>query len=132
MANAVSHPALGMTWSGFGALLVVVGAVLVIFDVNALIGSTWAGTRPEPRDRLLVAGSKVGALSAAIGAIILAADAGVSVLALVVVLIVVAVSIFVGMASPLRKHLTLVYEQEGRPPPSWWWCLSHPLWRSHS
>jgi hypothetical protein len=72
--HATSHPVLGMTWTGFGALLVVVGAVLVIFDVDALRGRTYGGTRPQPLDRLLIGASKVGVISAAIGAAILAAD----------------------------------------------------------
>jgi hypothetical protein len=109
--HAASHPVLGMTWSGFGALLIVVGAVLVIFDVNALIGSTWGGTRPEPRDRLLIAASKVGSISVAVGAVILATDAGLTALAVVVVLIVVAV----GEGGPMRSRGQCLWHATWRP-----------------
>jgi hypothetical protein len=123
------HLILGTTWTGLGALLIVVGAVMVLGDIAAAIGMTYGETRPQPRTRLAVAVSRVGAFSAAVGAVILAAVAGVSAEAVLVVLVVVATLVYVSMAHHLKKHLDLVARESNGERPSWGWCLRHPVWR---
>lgn len=123
------HLILAMTWTGFGALLIVVGAVMVLGDAAATIGMTIGETRPHPLTRLAAAVSRVGAFSAAVGAVILAAVAGVAAEAVVVVLVVVAVLVYVSMASHLKRHLDLVAREGDEERPSWGWCLRHPTWR---
>jgi hypothetical protein len=129
LAAAHHHLILGTTWTGFGALLIVVGAVMVLGDVAATIGMTYGETRPQPRTRLAVAVSRVGAFSAAVGSMILAADAGVAAKAIVVVLVVIALLVYVSMAHHLKKHLNLVAGEGNVERPSWGWCLRHPTWR---
>jgi hypothetical protein len=123
------HLILGTTWTGFGALLIVVGAVMVLGDAAATIGMTYGETRPQPRTRLAVAVSRVGAFSAAMGAVILAAVAGVTAKAIVVVLVVVAALVYASMANHLKKHLDLAAKDGNGERPSWGWCLRHPTWR---
>ena len=48
LAAAHHHLILDTTWTGFAALLIVVGAVMVLGDAAATIGMTWGGTRPQP------------------------------------------------------------------------------------
>jgi hypothetical protein len=131
MPHATVHHRLilGTSWTGFGALLIVVGAVMVLGDAAATIGMTYGETRPQPRTRLAVAVSRVGAFSAAVGAVILAAVAGVAAKTVVVVLVVVATLVYVSMAHHLKKHLDLVAREGKGERPSWGWCLRHPTWR---
>jgi hypothetical protein len=48
LAAGHHHLILGTTWTGFGALLIVAGAVMVLGDATATIGMTIVGTRPQP------------------------------------------------------------------------------------
>jgi hypothetical protein len=134
MEVATIHPILGTSWSSFGALLIVVGAVLLLGDAAAgpsgLTGLSWAGTAPRPERRLAAAVALVGSVLVLAGSIVLVAVAGVSWLAVAVVLAVAAVMVVGVMASYLHAHLSLVARDNADAPRrSWWWCLWHPLWR---
>lgn len=122
---------LGITWTALGVLLVVVGAVLIAFDVAAAVGQTWAGTWANPVRRLSVAVGRIGTLTTAAGAIVLAATAGVTLLAIVVILLGVALGVYLEMANQLHKHVALLAREHAGPRRSWWWCVTHPWWRPH-
>jgi hypothetical protein len=126
---AVHHPIPGTSWSSFGALLIVVGAVLVVGDA-ASGGPAWGGTYAEPKGRAAVTLALVGSLLVVAGSSVLLAQGGVSLLAAGVVIGAAAVMTFVGMAYNLKQHLDLVERTTPcAPHRSLWWCLWHPLWR---
>jgi hypothetical protein len=77
---AVHRPIVGTTWSSFGALLIVVGAVLVLGDA-ASGGPTWGGTYAEPKGRAAVTLALVGSVLVVVGSSVLLAQGGVSLLA---------------------------------------------------
>ena len=126
---AVHHPILGTSWSSFGALLIVVGAVLVIGDALSG-GTTWGGTYGDLKGRVAVSVALVGSLLVVAGSFILLAEGGVSLLAVGAVVVATAVMTLVVMACYLKPHLDLVERTTpGAPHRSWWSCLWHPLWR---
>lgn len=132
--HVAAHPILGTSWSSFGALLIVVGALLLIW--NALSGPaaisavTFGGTVPDPKRRLAAAVELAGSVLVLGGSAVLVADAGLSVLAVLAVVAAAAVIVYGAMAYFLRVHMALI-AKEGNDPPgrSWRWCLMHPRWR---
>jgi hypothetical protein len=134
LAEKHHHPILGTSWSSFGALLIVVGAVLLLAEATAgppgITGMTFGGTQPRPKGRLLNAAAVVGSLLVLAGSVVLVVLAGVSLLALAVVILFVALLIVGVMTAYLRQHMNLVaMEQPDEPRRSWWWCLHNLRWR---
>jgi Zn-dependent protease len=124
------HLILGTSWTSLGALLIVVGSVLVIADAASGQGITLGGTYAEPKGRLLTSLALVGSLLVGVGASVLLVVAGVSLLAVIVVIAVTVLFTLAAMASSLRRHMDLLERNpQGAPHRSWWWCLLHPLWR---
>jgi hypothetical protein len=120
------NPVLGTTWSSVGAVLIVVGAILVLAD--SLTGQTWGGDNLLPQLRLFKALAFAGSLLILSGSAVLVAVAGVSV---------PAVAAVVGFASLLVYGLMAFYlwrAWNGRakvdvgvePHRSPLWCLCHP------
>jgi hypothetical protein len=132
--HATVHPILGTSWSSFGALLIVVGALLLIWDALSgpagISAVTFGGTVPDPKRRLAAAVEFAGSILVLGGSAILVAVAGVSVLAVAAVVGAVATITYGAMAYFLRAHMALI-AKEGNDPPgrSWRWCLMHPRWR---
>jgi hypothetical protein len=128
------HQIFGASWSSFGALLIVVGALLLIWDALSgpagISAVTFGGTVPDPKRRLAAAVELAGSALVLLGSAILVAVAGVSILAVVVVLSSTALILYGAMAYFLRTHMTLI-AKEGETPPgqSWRWRLMHPRWR---
>lgn len=124
------HLILGTSWTSFGALLIVVGSMLVIADAAAGQGVTYGGTYPKPTGRLLTSLALVGSLLVCAGASVLVVVAGVSLLAVATVLAATGLLTLAAMASSLRRHMVLLEQNpQGSPHRSWWWCFCHPLWR---
>lgn len=125
---------LGASPTSLGALLVGLGAVLLLVD--AIAGSGWAGmtiggTLPEPRRRMSSGAEVAGAVLVAIGSALLLLNAkGLSLLAVLVSLTAAAIVIYIVMAFRLREHMRLIAREDGTAPTrSWWWCALHPGWR---
>ncbi|HXB15136.1 MAG TPA: hypothetical protein VNV44_05260 [Solirubrobacteraceae bacterium] len=130
---------LGATWSSFGALLIGVGALLLLADVLAsgtgLAGLTWGGTQPQPSDRLSSGAETAGAALVAGGsAILLIRSHGLSVASVIVALALAASIIYLGMTAKLRDHMRLVAKEnpedaEAAAHATWRWCARHLLWK---
>lgn len=125
---------LGASWSGFGALLIGVGALLIALDTlyppYAWGRVSYLGTYPMPRGRFALGMAIVGVILAAAGSIILAIDSkALSVLAVLIVLTGVGVLLWIVMAILLWRHLDFAWYGERAPEKhSLWWCLRNPLW----
>lgn len=122
---------LGMAWSSFGALLILVGALLLLFDAasgRGLAGLTWEGTLAEVRSRLAAAVALIGSLLVLAGSAILVAQAGVTFVAVVVVLVAAGAAVPVVMGYHLRKYLNnqAIVDAGVAQPRSLWWCIVHP------
>jgi hypothetical protein len=127
---------LGASPTSLGALLVGIGAILLLIDAFAgpgLSGMTIGGTLPQPTRRLSSGAEVAGAIFVAAGsAVLLLSAKGLSLLASVVSLGVAAAIIYVVMTFRLREHLNLVASEGNAPRRSWWWCSRHPAWRPPS
>ncbi len=127
------HSILGTSWSSFGALLIVVGALLLIWDAVSgpagIRAVTFGGTISKPRRRVAAGVELAGSALVLAGSAVLVVHAGVSLLAVVVVLVAAALITYGGMAYFLRAHMALI-ARGGETPPGWpwWWCLTHPRW----
>jgi hypothetical protein len=125
----VHHPILGTSWSSFGALLIVVGAVLVIGDLVSG-GTTYGGTYGDLKGRAAVSVALVGSLLVVAGSSILLAQGGVSLVAVGVVIVAATVMTLLVMPGYLKRHMDLLERTTpGAPHRSWWWCLWRPFWR---
>lgn len=105
-----------------------VGAVLLLGDaVSGPADLTWVGGLARARDRLAASVALVGSVMVLTGSLVLVVVAGVSWLAVLVVLAFVAVAVPSVMAAHLRSHLR---DRAGPSDPirSWWWCFRHVLW----
>jgi hypothetical protein len=125
---------LGASPTSLGALLVGIGAVLLLLDAFAgpgLRGMTWGGTLPQPTRRLSSGAEVAGSILVAVGsAVLLLSAKGLSVLAVVVSLTAAAILIYVVMTFRLREHMNLLARgNDDAPRRSWWWCAWHPTWR---
>ncbi len=125
---------LGASSTSLGALLVGIGAVLLLVDTVA--GSGWAGmtiggTLPKPSRRLSSGAEVAGAVFVAVGsALLLASAKGLSWLAVVLSLAVATIVIYAVMTFRLREHMRLIArEDKGSSPKPLWWCALHPTWR---
>jgi hypothetical protein len=123
---------LDTSWPSVGALLIFVGAVLVIGDALSGGPTTWGGTYADPIGRAAVAVALVGTLLVVAGSSILLAESGVSMLAVGVVIALALALTLVAMAGYLKQHMNLVDRDTPDARHSWWWCLCHPLWRPPS
>ncbi|MCW3032799.1 MAG: hypothetical protein JWM60_1144 [Solirubrobacterales bacterium] len=140
--NVAETHIFGATWSSFGALLIGVGAVLLLAAVigsgTGLTGLTWGGTQPEPSDRLLSGAEVAGAVLVAVGSgILLLASRELSVLAVAVAVGTAATVVYGVMTVRLRAHWRLVLRTtpdavEAVQRASWRWCATHPLWKPES
>jgi hypothetical protein len=125
---------LGASWSSFGALLIGVGALLLLADAlfskSPLDGWTFNGTLPQPDRRLSASVAVVGSLLVAAGSIILLVDAStLTARAVLVVSVGTALLVYLMMAVRLREYRRPDPLDANPPPHSLWWCLRHPLWR---
>jgi hypothetical protein len=125
---------LGANSTSLGALLVGIGAILLLVDALAgsgFSGMTWGGTLPQPTRRLSSGAEVAGAIFVAGGsALLLLGAKGLSLLAVVISLVAAALIIYVVMTFRLREHMNLIAkENDGAPHRSWWWCARHPGWR---
>ena len=125
---------LGASPTSLGALLVGIGAVLLLVDTVA--GSGWAGmtiggTLPKPSRRLSSGAEVAGAVFVAVGsALLLASAKGLSWLAVGLSFAVAAIVIYAVMTVRLREHMRLIArEDESTSHKSLWWCALHPTWR---
>ncbi len=122
------HRFLGVSTTGIGALLLTVGALLVIADVIGPTGKpglSIGGTARTPTARLLAACALVGALLVLAGSVVLLAVVGVTAAAVAAVLCTAALLVWLAMAFYLRRHLSL----DGEEPPAWLWLLRNVWWR---
>jgi hypothetical protein len=126
---------LGVSAGSLGALLVGIGALLLLADVvgsaAGVIGTTYGGTLPSPRRRL-GAGMEAagGAIYVAAGSgLLLAASSDLTVIAVVVSTAIAAAIVYVVMALRLFAHHRLVHANGAGPRRSFAWCLAHPAWR---
>jgi hypothetical protein len=111
---------LGASWSGFGALLIGVSALLIALDTlyppYAWGRVSYLGAYPMPRGRFALGMAIVGVILAATGSIILAIDSkALSVLAVLIVLASVGVLLWLVMAVLLWRHLDFAWYGEKRP-----------------
>jgi hypothetical protein len=125
---------LGASPTSLGALLVGIGAILLLADAVAgpgLSGITYGGTLPQPTRRLRSGAEVAGSIFVAGGsALLLLSAKGLSLLAVVASLTVAAAIIYAVMTLRLRAHLNLIAkENDDAPLRSWWWCIVHPSWR---
>jgi hypothetical protein len=117
-----------------GALLVGVGAVLLLIDAvsggGGLSGMTIRGTLATP-DRRLSAGTEIaGSLLVAVGSgLLLFASHGLTVLVVGIVIVVAVAMIYVVMTARLHAHMKLLAQEGNEDTRSWAWCFRHPLWR---
>jgi hypothetical protein len=129
---------LGASPTSLGALLVGIGAILLLVDAVAgpsgISGLTWGGTLPQPTGRLSSGAEVAGSIFVAGGSALLLLSAnGLSLVAVVVSLLAAALLIYVVMTFRLREHLNLVAKEDATAPRrSWWWCARHPRWRPPS
>jgi hypothetical protein len=118
-----------------GALLVGVGAVLLLADVLSggpgISGLTYGGTLRMPARRLSSGAEVAGSLLVALGsALLLLSSRNLTVLVVVLVLVLSALLIYLVMALRLHAHMRLLAsENENEPNRSFVWCLLHPCWR---
>jgi hypothetical protein len=123
---------LGTTLGSLGALLVGIGASLLLIDAVATPRlSSWSETYGEPGPRLAVSCKVVGAVFATVGAgLLLYESSDLSVVVIVIADVLALALVFGFAAHELRKHHLAMREPEERDlVPSWWWCLVHPGWR---
>jgi len=127
---------LGMTADHIGALLVGIGAILLLVDAFSgpgLNGMTFGGTLAEPGRRLSSGAEIAGSLLVAIGSgLLLFASSGVDARAVIVTVAIAAAIIYLVMTARLREHLNLVARTEDTDQRTWWWCARHPRWRPRS
>lgn len=125
---------LGASPTSLGALLVGVGAILLIADAvggPGTWGMSYGGTMLEPSRRLSSGAEVSGSILVAVGsALLLLSARGLSGPAVVVSLVAAVGLIYVVMTFRLREHMKLLArEDDGPPRRSWWWCARHPMWR---
>src|SRR4051794_5450423 len=88
---------LGVPISDLGALIVGVGAILLLIDAasgsRGIINMTWGGTLPQPRWRMSAAAELVGSVLAALGSALLLIGAKHLTTLTVVVVVVVALGL---------------------------------------
>jgi hypothetical protein len=126
---------LGATPTSLGALLVGIGALLLLISLTGTswTGTTWGGTLPRPLNRLSSGAEVAGSIFVAGGsALLLLSASGLSVLAVIASLAVVATLVYAVMVLRLREHMNLVAKTSNVSRKSWWWCVLHPLWRPPS
>jgi hypothetical protein len=128
-AVADHNPILGTTWSSIGAVLIVVGAILVLFD--AATGQTWGGDRLFARLRLYSALALGGSLLILSGSIVLVIVAGTSLLAVGIVVAIGAILVYGLMTYNLWAAMNERAKVDAgvEPHASVWWCLRNPRHR---
>lgn len=124
---------IGVADGDLGALLVGIGAVLLLIDVitggAGFTAITWGGTRPMPRERFSSAAETVGSVLVAIGSgLLLFASTGLTVNAVLIAVGSTAAAVYLVMAKRLHDHVALAHKESNGPRRSWAWCLTHPLW----
>ena len=126
---------LGATASSIGALLVGVGALLLLAQAAGgpvgLTGTTFGGTIALPERRLGSGMEFTGSLLVAVGsAILLFESAHLSVVSVILTVLAAAFLIHIVMAIRLCAHLNVVARERGDDERrSLWWCAAHPWWR---
>jgi hypothetical protein len=124
---------LGATWSSLGALLVGVGALLLLIDVvtssSALDGLTFGGGMPDTGKRFKSGMEVAGTIFIAVGSGILLLDSGtLSALAVVVVLASAALLIYAVMTIRLHEYMKQIAKTNSDAVAwaTWRWCATHP------
>lgn len=125
---------LGATWSSLGALLVGVGALLLLIEVvtssSALDGLTFGGGMPDASRRFKSGMEVAGSIFVTVGSAILLLDSGhLSVLAVVVVLATAGLLIYAAMTVRLHEYMRQIAKTnpDAVTWATWRWCATHPL-----
>lgn len=134
MHHKASTLILGVSAGSLGALLVGVGAILLLADAvggaAGLSGATFGGTLPTPERRLSAGMEAAGAIYVAAGSgLLLAASGSLTAVAVLVAVGVAAAIAYLVMAVRLFAHHKLLHGESGLPHRSLVWCLVHPRWR---
>jgi hypothetical protein len=128
-----AQPAIHAGAGDLGALLVGIGAVMLLVDaVGPPVPQrfTFGGTLRTPSLRMFAGFELVGSIFVAVGSGILLFNATDLSAAVVIVAVAVAtVFVYIAMALQLRAHHRLIEQESQGPHRSFLWCLAHPLWR---
>jgi hypothetical protein len=124
---------LGATWSSLGALFAGIGALLLLIDVltlsSALDGLTFGGGMPDTSKRLKSGMEVTGSIFIMTGsAILLFGAGGLSLLAVVIVLVLGAVLIYGVMTIRLHEYMRQIAKTnpDAVAWATWRWCATHP------
>ena len=100
----------------------------VALSPGGLADLSWTNEAKTMKRRMSNAAGVVGSLLVGSGSVVLVADAGVSMLAVVVTVFGTAAAVWGLMAFYLRSYLNgdALVDAELAPSRTWWWCLWRP------